>query len=329
MSSYRRKLQLLISINLVLALVISLGLVFSPARSGKRAESRTILPDSETVARISIEGVEALELVKSGTTWVLMEPGSISTSIPSNPSEASLPAEAARVRAFLGILSGIDRLETVASGRSSWGALGLDDGQANRLVLYDQNGTRLVALSVGTYDPTGSSSYLRIDPSETVYAGPSSLASYLSGGRRSWLDLRIWDRNFGASDVQSLVLRGGLDLPDGTRLDTDYRLTRSGAVWVADQSGVQLDTQKVDGMVRSILAARSEEYLEQDALDQPVLIISLGLGDGSSLELSISDGGAGDRFAALSSRRAHLLALSSWTIRDAVRPLAALLVQTP
>jgi hypothetical protein len=36
-----------------------------------------------------------------------------------------------------------------------------------------------------------------------------------------------------------------------------------------------------------------------------------------------------DRFIALSSRRARPLALSSWTIRDAVRPMDALLIQTP
>jgi hypothetical protein len=214
----------------------------------------------------------------------------------------------------------------VAMGRSSWADLGLTEGQANRVVLYGQDGSRLASLSVGVYDPTGKKSFLRLDPAETVYAGPSSLASYLSGGRRSWLDLRIWDRVYSPGDIQSLVLSGGLDLPDGTRIETDYRLTRSGSTWIADQPGMQLDTQKVDGMLRSILAARSEGYLQTIDHGLLVLNISLVLGDGSSLALGIRDGGMDERFAAVSSRRARPLILSSWTIRDAVRPLTALLV---
>lgn len=329
MIAYRRKVQILVGINLVLAVAASLGLVFSPAWFGKRAGHRTILADIEAVARISLEGTETLELARSGTGWVVMETGISLPAGSSPPPEMSLPAEAARIRAFLGVLKGMDRLEIVAAGRSSWADLGLAEGQARRVVLYDQHGSQLALLSVGNYDPTGGSSFLRLDSAETVYAGPASLASYLSGGRRSWLDLRIWDRPYAPEDVQSVVLRGGLDLPDGSRLEADYRLTRSGSAWVAAQPGMQLDAQKVDSLVRSILSARSEAYLQADSMGLPALSISLVLGDGSSLELGIRAGGSEERFAAFSSRRARPFALSAWTIREIVRPLRELLVHVP
>ncbi|OHD80045.1 MAG: hypothetical protein A3J97_15795 [Spirochaetes bacterium RIFOXYC1_FULL_54_7] len=341
MMNYRRKVQLLVSINVVLALAISLGLLFSPARSSRRVESRTILPDADSVTRISMEGTERLELVRSGNNWVMLDAGKpvpLNSAPPAEamfpseaalPAETSLPAESSRVLAFLGVLGGVDRLQTVASGRSSWAGLGLAEGQANRLILYGQDGNRIVSLAVGNFDPTGRYSYLRIDPAETVYAGTSSLASYLSGGRRSWLDLGIWDRSYGTGDVQSLVLRGSLDLPDGSRIVTDYRLTRSGPAWTADRDGLLLDTQKVEGMLRSILVARSEDYLQPDDYGPPVLGVSLLLGDGSSLNLDIHKGIEDERYAAVSSRRSRPISLSSWTIRDAVRPLEALLVPAP
>jgi hypothetical protein len=331
MMSHQRKIQVLVSINLFLALAIALGLIFSPARSSRRVESRTILADVDKVSRIRIEGTEPLELMKSGNNWILLEP---EASLPSGaslpaeaslPSGASLPAEASRVQAFLGVLSGVSRLETVASSRSAWAELGLAEGQAKVVVLHGKDGNRIAALAVGNYDPTGRNAYLRIDPEERVYAGPSSLASYLSGGRRSWLDLGIWDRSYGTGDVQTLVLRGSLDLSDGSRVDTDYQLTRSGTGWVVDRDGMQLDMQKVEGMLRSILAARTEEYLQLSGFGQPALEITLVLGDGSSLELDIFSRDD-ERYMAVSSQRARPVSLSTWTIRDAVRPLEALLV---
>jgi hypothetical protein len=329
MIAYRRKIQILVTVNLALAVAIGLGLFFSPGWSGKRPLHRIILADIEAVARISIQGPETLELTGSGSNWVVVEPGTSLPAEASLPSEASLPADAGRIRAFLSVLGGLDRLETVATGSSSWADLGLAEGSAKRVVLYDRQGAVLASLAVGKYDPTGGRSYLRLDPAETVYAGPASLASYLSGGQRPWLDLRIWDRQYAPEDVQSLLLRGGLELSDGSTVAVDYRLTRSGPTWVADQPGMQLDTQKVDRMVRSILAARGEGYLQPGDSGLPALIINVGLGDGSALELAIGADGTDERFAARSSRRSRPMALSSWTIREAIKPLGELLVSAP
>ncbi|MGD9939056.1 MAG: hypothetical protein AB7T74_04560, partial [Clostridia bacterium] len=73
MMSHQLKVRMLVSINLVLALAIALGLVFSPVRSTRRVESRTILADADVVSRIHIGGPEPLNLVKSGTDWVLLD----------------------------------------------------------------------------------------------------------------------------------------------------------------------------------------------------------------------------------------------------------------
>lgn len=287
------------------------------------------MSDPAMVTRISIEGNESLELIKTGGGWSLIEPGTTVPQQGQGSEEELLPADAGRIQAFLGILHGMDRLELVSTSRSSWAELGLAEGQAKHVVLYRQDGARLTSLSVGILDGTGNKSYLRLDSGERVYAGPSALASYLSSSRRSWLDLRVWDRGYSPNDVQTLTIRGSLGLPDGTILETDYRLTRSGTAWIADQPGMRLDTQKVEGLLRSILAARAEGYQEADRQLRPVLSISAILGDGSTLDLGILHGPTDERYTALSSRRPKPVILSAWTIRDLVRPLGTLLIPTP
>jgi hypothetical protein len=311
-----RTIQILIAINILFLVLVLTGMLFSPQRAHDRSTTIRVLTVSpENVTRLVIDGTELLDFQKQADTWTLSVDG------------RALPVDQARMAAFLAVLSAIERMETVAKDRSAWESLGLSDTAAAIVEWFDNAGRSLGSLRVGKPDSIGRVSYLVVGGSDRVYAGPVAVSSYTQASRRSWLDLRIWAASRDPAEIQHIAVQGQLELADGVIQEMDYRLSRSGSTWTADGLVDRLDGQKVDTMVRSLLGMRAEDYLGPgDSPGDDGVQVSLMLGNGNRLDLTVGSRQSDGRYKARSSQREQAIAVSAWTVRDAIKPLTDLMV---
>jgi len=315
---YERKVIYLSSALAVLLLVWAAGLVFSPERVAARSESARLLAGKAAdVASISLKGSPggaAIELAKSGESWVLLD------------GAARLPAQAQRVSSFLSELSSVSRLHVVARSKDSWAGFQLDEAQAKRATLKDASGKVLGDIYVGGYGPTGSEVYLRREGTDLSYTADSGLASYLGYGRSTWLDLRI----LGAikeADVQSLATKCSIAL-DGkgkAALILDYSLRRDAKGWKA--GAAEIDPEAAASLLRAIVGIQGEDYVAQapaSAFAKVDARVSLELGSGQSRVLEVGAEAGDGRFYARVAGESLVFTLSSYSLRGVLKSLAEL-----
>ena len=316
MSGFTGKLRALVILDAALAAAIALGLLFSPKASSNRVASHDLLADAAAVQSIRIDGAETVELVKAGSTWTVAG------------ADGPLPADAARIASFTKAVDAVERLETVARDASSWKNFGLDGDSARSVAFLDAKGKTLCGFTLGNYSQAPGSVYLALARNPATYSADSGMASYILGKRSSWLDLRAWTSPPAAESVQGLTVRGSFERQDGSRVDADYAVTRSGAGWQA--AGVALDASRVDAMIRSLSALRGEDYAPSaEAPAALALTVELRLGNGGSMNLSVETRRADGRYAAKSTQRDRRLYLPAWALSEAVKPLPDLVVTAP
>jgi hypothetical protein len=146
------------------------------------------------------------------------------------------------------------------------------------------------------------------------------MASYILGGRNTWLDLRAWSSPPAVEQVQELVVKGGIALKGGTV--ASYRVTRSKGSW--ESGGTALDTAKVEAAIRALVNIRGSDYAPAaETAGTQSVSVELVLGNGSSLRLSIEAAREDGRFPAASSQRERKLYLPAWAVEEALKPLSA------
>ncbi|TFG79452.1 MAG: DUF4340 domain-containing protein, partial [Spirochaetales bacterium] len=291
MMDYTLKVRSLVAINVLLAVAIALGVLFSPARTSARSLRATLLDSGAQATVLKIRtGGQALELYKSGDAWFLNDGGT------------ALPADSTRVAAFLSTVGEVDQLGQVASSRSAWASLGLEGEGAIGFTVKDSTGLVLADIIVGDYTPSSQAVYVARAGSDDAWSAPVTFASYLKGSRASWLDRRLFPSSPAPQDVQEAIARGILELDSGERLNIDYRLIRNGAGW--STSGTGLDSLRVDSMIRSVLGLRGDEYAENGtAPAATALRVELRLGDGRSIVLELAPRSADGSYLVVSSER--------------------------
>lgn len=314
---YEKKVILLSSVLGALLLIWLGGLVFSPERVAARSESAKLISGkSSDVASISIKGSEGstLELQKSGASWSLAD-GSV-----------KLPVQAQRVQSFLDDLGAISRLRVVARSKDSWSGFDLDEAKAKRATLKDASGKTVADLYFGSYGPTGSDIYLRKTGSDLSYVAETGIASYFSGGRSSWLDLKL----LGAlkdSDVQSFSLKSGIVLEKGKApVALDYSARREGQGWKSG-SGGGLDAEAVSSLLRGMIALQGEDYVAApppEAFAKVQARVSLDLGNGSSKVIEIGASAGEERFYGRVTGSGLTLQVSTYSLRSVLKSLADL-----
>jgi len=308
MTAYRTKLRILISVDAFLALVIALGLLFSPDSSDARATSFDLVESVEAVSTITIDGPDAVQLVRSGTNWNMKAP------------DGALPADSARIESFLKAADSVSRLEPVARDKSSWPVLGLSGPEARRVTLSDSGGAVKRDFLLGNYAPSPGTVYFALADGPEAYSVASGMASYILGKRNSWLDVRVWTAPPAPESVQQIIVNGVFEGTGGSVQSLAYTVTRSGSGWVSD--GIALDGARVEAMVRALSALRGDDYAPAaESAGQAVVTVELKLGNGRALSLAVEGRREDGRYPARSSQRDRRIYLPSWSLAEVLKPL--------
>jgi hypothetical protein len=318
--TYKRKLIILSSLTAVLALVYGLTLIFDSERSGRRSDAYSWLDSRlrDSVDGILIQGggdsVEGINLLRRNGVWTALRGG------------GEYPARAGRIDDFLDELSRRDSYPRRSSSPSSHERFGLGDAQAARITVQGGAGRPLLELLAGNSD--GSNIFLRKAQDNEVRSGRDRLSSYLEGGAKSWLNLRLFPESehdgVTAEFVQRLTVRppaeeseGEVSVPLGpmeiSRVQNGWRIAGG------DLSLEPADVEKtrVDSYITGILNTMGEDFIPSGVpLDSASL--SLELADGRVLILRLGPDEGGQRSAAVSGSQ-YVYTLASWAVERLFR----------
>ncbi|MBU0927755.1 MAG: DUF4340 domain-containing protein [Spirochaetes bacterium] len=308
MTDYNRRFKTLLALDAFLALAIILGIALSPRSAEARSTRRDLLADASDVSAIRIEGPEVVELSKSGGSWTYLAP------------DGGLPADGARIEAFLKAVDSVERLEPVARDKSSWASLGLEGESARKVSLSDAKGSVVCEFTLGSYAQSSGSVYLAPEGGSQAYLASSGMASYALGDRSSWLDLRAWTAPPTVESVQEIAFEGGQASQDGVVESYDFTVSKSGSGWTA--KGIALDPAKVEALVRALASIRGDDYAPaSEAKAAQGVGVELRLGNGRSARLSIEERREDGRFAVASSQRERRLYVPAWALAEALKTL--------
>lgn len=286
---YEKKVVVLSGALAALLVIWAFGLVFSPDRAQARSESGRLLSGKAAdVAAISIQesGIASIELSKSGSSWVLTD------------GSTKFPVQANRVSSFLDDVAAVSRLRPIAHSKESWANLDLGDTQVKRASLKDAKGKILADFYVGGYGPTGSEVYIRRSGSDASYSAETGIASYFTGSRSGWLDLKVMG-DLRESDIQSFSVRSDIALDAKAKVHTklDYELRRDGKGWkLANSVGDVLDAEAASALLRTIVGLQGEDYVSappEDAFSPILARVDLELGTGKAKVLEVGSKASG------------------------------------
>lgn len=315
MRDFQKKFRWLVGVNATLAVLIVLGMIFSPSSARARSTKHDLLAGAQSVVSIRIDGPESIQLVKSGSDWLL------------RAADGDLPADGPRVEAFLKAVDAVESMDPVAKDAASWPSLGLKGDTSRHVQLTDAKGVTIGDFIVGRYATAPNAVYIALAGSTEACSVNSGMASYVQGAHASWLDLKAWSTPPAVEAVQEVEVHGRVGSGDGQSTADSYTITRSGAGWISGSK--TLDSQKVEAMIRAVAAIRGEDYMPLAAgHSAAATTIIMRLGNGRSLQLDIerplTDGQAVGRYPATSSQRSRRLILPAWALTEALRPLSEL-----
>ncbi|MCL1813590.1 MAG: hypothetical protein FWG29_08730 [Treponema sp.] len=313
--TYKKKLILLGSTAVLLAIVYILTIVFDPARTNARNERFTWLPAGarDEADRIEIYcGGEKFEMVFKNGSWVVPF-GSV-----------DVPARQARVDDLFRILSTRGAFPRRGSGSGSHAELRLDG--STRLVIRGGGGLPLLDLLIGIDDSTGKAVFLRKSGQNEFRSGDRLISAYVNGETNSWLNMKLFDEK-SVAQVQRVQVFFRDYYGTGEEISLvpyeDYTITRNEENWLLLVSGgsADIETARTENWIRAILEAQGEEIIteQQERTDEvnnsfpAVALIRVELGDGSALELQIGEITEDGRCLALVNGKPYLFIFSQLT----------------
>jgi len=315
---YKKKLVILGSSAVFLALVYVLTLFFDPARTNARNERFTWLPAGSRDQADKIEitrGEDKLELVFRRGKWFALLDGS-----------EEVPVKQGRVDDIFRLLGTRGAFPHRGSSAASHEALGLGSGSAvnsaARLVIRGGAGIPLLDLLVGQYDASGREVFLRKNGENEFRSGDSLIGTYINGENASWYDLKLFDETSIAQVQRVRVNFNGYSGPENeTPLIgyIDYTISRSGDNWIMEGSEEPLEKDNTEAWILGILEASGENFLpaSSQSVFTPEAKITVELGDGKSLSLQIAAGEDGGATALVGGK--PYMALPRWTVTRLLR----------
>jgi hypothetical protein len=323
---YKKKVLFLSCLVGVLVLLYGGTLIFEPERVNSRnAVFQWLDPKLlDEVERIELSGTgDALNLVRKGTSWFVSR------------DDGDYPAKPERIEDFLRILSTKGSYPVRGTETASHERLGLTEDTASRILIQGgTTGYSLLDLLVGNRDPTGREVYLRNQDRPEVRSGNDTFSGYISGSRSSWYNLRLFpdteNPGLGVESVQRITVDPLL--PEATTGEQEessvpepsFSLSRSGEGWIIAGASVnELDNQRVESYIRSILEAEGEDFIPtSEAITEDGFIqgrIVLELGNGLSRSIRIGPGLEANQRSAVVSDTPFVYALAEWTVNRIFR----------
>jgi hypothetical protein len=301
--SFRQKAIVLGSIFVVLLALLLFGTVISPPGASQRRSEAPLFPG------LKADLVRRIEIVDSSSRLALSRTGGWIN----EGSGVSYPASQSKVEGLLKEVAAIARGTLVTKSSKTSDGLGLSEKEGKRVVLSGAKGEKLCELSVGRSGVGGRGFYLRPGTGTEVFQTGEGLSSYLSTERRAWADLRVLPSDISVEAVMRLSIASSLALSGaaGAKVSKvapriEYTLLKeksaSGAMtWSLGAGAGPVDQQKVDSLVRSVLALEGGDFLaDQDSarasLALPAAEVTISLADNRTFVIQIGDKSAGDQY---------------------------------
>jgi hypothetical protein len=249
---YKKKLIVLTSIIIFLAMAYILGLIFSPDRMNTRSTMYTWLEPTaaESAEKITLwNNGESVDLIRKNGAWLV------------STDNKEYPAKQMRVADLLGILSRRGSFPVRAGSTSAYERLGLDESAASRITVSGTKGQTLLDLIVGHGDATGQNIFLRKHDSNEIRSGEDKISVYLYGGQKSWYNLKLVPENennqLDIDKVQRVTIYASGD-SDGS---APQIFTRKARRWTYNKTpDGELDMDKVDRYIRGVLYAEGDDF---------------------------------------------------------------------
>ena len=324
MSTFQRKVMILGVCIAVLAGIYILGLVFSPARVGRREAEAPLIAgferqQRERVAEIRIRAEEGERiLLKKGESWIL--PGA----------EQEYPASAARIDALLDFLSDLARTRIVTDNPEAWEEFQVDAEATKRIRLLDSGGDELTEIIIGKSAVGGGENYVRLGGSNETLLTNRSFDYYLNVEERFWAYLRIFPGDLEGQSVMRITIDGSLRFEEQ---DTDalrYTLvlsTGQPAVWtVAERSEVELDNGKVDLLANNLADLEGSEFAhgvgdQESGLAAPSARILISTVDGRDYRLLIGADAGDEQYYVAMENGNYLYKVAEWRIKGILKDI--------
>ena len=324
MNSFQRKVLILGVCIAVLAGTYILGLVFSPARVGRREAEAPLIAGFERqqrdrVAEIRIRAEEGERiLLKKGESWIL--PGA----------EQEYPASATRIDALLDFLSDLARTRIVTDNPEAWEEFQVDTEATKRIRLLDSGGDELTEIIVGKSAVGGGENYVRLGGSNETLLTNRSFDYYLNVEERFWAYLRIFPGDLEGQGVMRITIDGSLRFeeqdPDALR----YTLVLSSgqpAVWtVAERSEVELDNSKVDLLANNLADLEGSEFAhgvgdQESGLAAPAARILISTVEGRDYRLLIGADAGDEQYYVAMENGNYLYKVAEWRIKGILKDI--------
>ena len=329
--SFRRKVLILGICIAVLAGTYILGLVFSPARVGRReAESPLIagfnrqLRDRVAEIRIST-GQGNLRLQKRGDSWIL--PGA----------KQEYPASASRIEALLDFLADLARTRVVTSNPDAWEEFEVQNEAPRRIQLFDSSGGELTDLIVGKSVVGGEDDYVRLGGSNEILLSNRSFDYYLDAEERFWAYLRIFPEDLEGQGIMRISVESTLQFEDQGPEELRYTLVLSSeqpAVWkLVDRSEVDLDNSKVDLLAGNLADLEGTEFAHgvsaaETGLADPAARILISTVDDRDFRLLVSGQAGSDQYYATVENGTFIYKVSEWRVKGILKSIEDLRAQS-
>ncbi len=325
--SFRRKVIILGVLIAVLAGTYTAGLLFSPARVGRRqAESPLIAgfnrQQRDQVAEIRISSDRGnLKLAKQGDSWIL--PGA----------QREYPASATRIDAFLDFLADLTRTRIVTSNPDVWEEFEVDNDAPRRIQLFDAAGGQLTEIIIGKSAVGSEDNYVRLGGSNEIFLTARSFAYYLNVEERFWAYLRIFPEDLEGQSIMRITIDSSLRFDGQDSGPLQYTLVLSSeqpAVWrLVERPEVDLDDSKVDLLAGNLADLEGSEFAhgvsaEESGLADPAARILVSTVDDRDFRLLVGTEAGDNQYYVSLENGAFTYKVSEWRVEGILKGIGEL-----
>lgn len=326
--SFRSKILVLGAAIAVLAAVYVLGLVFSPARMGRREAETPLLPgfnrdQRDLVAAIELATAEGnLRLLNSRESWVL--PGG----------SREYPASQSRIDAFFDFLSETKRARVVTDNPEAWAEFEVSGDAPQRIRLLDGEGNILTEIIIGKSATGGGDDYVRLGDSNEVVLSNRSFDYYLNVEDKFWSYLRIFPEDLEGQDLMRISIDSEVLFTDGTPGSLNYTLVLDAEqqnLWrVANRPQLTLDNGEVDLLANNLADLDGTEFAAavdraEAGLTDPAGQILLSTEDDRDFRLLIGGPAGEDQLYVARQDGAYIYKVSEWRLKGILKTVDDLL----
>jgi hypothetical protein len=313
--SFKRKVLILAVCIAVLAGTYILGLIFSPARIGRREAASALITgfnrqQRDRIAEIRISTDQGdLSLLKRGDSWIL--PGAT----------REYPASATRI----------------ANNPDTWEEFEVHTEAPKRILLLDSVEEELTEIIVGKSGLGSAENYVRLGGSNEVLLANRSFDYYLNIEQQFWAYLRILPEDLDGQSIMRVTVDSTLRFDDQGAGPLQYTLVLSSEqppVWkFVDGSEVELDNNKVDLLASSLADLEGTEFAlgvndaTETGLAEPAARVLISTRDDRDFRLFVGAKTGDDQYYLAVENGSFVYKVSEWRIKGILKSIEELRVQ--